>query len=340
MKIKEKEILKNFTTLKVGGRARYFCRVKSVKDLESAVSFAKQKKLPIFILGGGSNVLIGDDGFPGLVIKMEMKGVKFKDCCGFVEAIAFAGENWDDFVKKSVAKKLFGAENLSGIPGTVGASPVQNIGAYGAEVKDIISWVEVYDTKNLETKIISAGDCRFGYRESIFKKAEDKRHIIIRVAFVLKKNGSLNTSYKDIEEYFLGKKIKKPSLAILRKAILEIRKSKMPDLEKCGTAGSFFKNPIILKKDFLKIKEKYPDIKFYEEGDGEVKISLAWVLDKICGLKGHREGNVGLYEKHSLVLINHGEATAKEILRFANKIAVKVKKKTGLKIKWEVDKIS
>ena len=338
--IEENISLANLNTFKTGGVARYFIRVHFVDDIKNAVLFANKENVPFFVLGGGSNILIPDQGFEGLVIKIEIDGVEWSSEGGFVLALVGAGKKWDNFVSLAVEKGFFGVENLSGIPGTVGASPVQNIGAYGAEVGSTILWVEVFDTSSLETKKLSNLECQFGYRDSIFKKPEGKNFVITRVCFRLSKESKLNTDYADVKKFFSEKNIKNPTISDLRNAILEIREGKLPDLKKYGTAGSFFKNPIVNKKLFDELKKKYPELPSYEtDVANKVKVSLAWILDKVCGLKGAREGNVGTYKNQPLVIVNFGGGTTAEIENLASRIISTVKEKTGIEIEVEVGRL-
>ena len=246
----------------------------------------------------------------------------------------------------TVKKDLYGLENLSGIPGTVGASPVQNIGAYGQEVKNVFCSLKTIDAETGEEKVFNNSDCQFAYRDSIFKRKENpsngragNKYIITEVTFLLKKNSQPNIGYKDLQLYFLSKGACKPSLAEVRAAVLEIRAKKFPDLKTTGLAGSFFKNPIINQKEYDKLKEKFPGLPGFAEPNNKVKVPLAWVLDTICKLKGYKEGKVGLYEKQPIILVNFGGATEKEVSTFAQKITKIVKEKTDLNIGWEVDKI-
>jgi len=339
MVISENMTLGPFTTFRIGGPARFFCRVKNLGELKFAVSFAKEKNLPIFVLGGGSNILVSDSGFKGLVIKNELEGIEELNNENNSIIIAGAGENWDNFVKYTVEKQLCGLENLSGIPGTVGATPVQNIGAYGSEVGDNIFWVEVFDIEDEKIKILQKNECEFGYRKSIFKKPLGRKFVITRVAYSLKNNGKTNVGYKDIKVYMKNLGKKSLSLEEVREAVLKIRKSKMPDLSLNGTAGSFFKNPIIPKSEYESLKIKYPELPFYASGEESVKIPLAWVLDNVCGLKGFKKGEVGLYEKQPIVLVNFGKANALQVSDFAKEITLKVKEKTGIDVEWEVERI-
>lgn len=339
MKIKKNISLKNFTTFKIGGKAKFFVKIKNTEELKKAVNFTKEKNLPFFVLGCGSNLLINDKGYDGLVIKNEIKGITFEEVSsGIIRVVVGAGEKWDDLVKKTVECGLWGIENLSGIPSTVGAASVQNIGAYGVEVKNIIDFVEVFDTKNGEVKKLTANQCEFGYRQSIFKKEKGKKFIVMSVSFILKKTGKADFEYKDMQKYFGDKKIQKPSLIEIRKATLLIRKSKLPDLKHYGTAGSFFKNPIIKKERADKLLKKYPLLSIpVSKIDFEyVKISAAYLLDNICGYKGIRKGGVGVYENHTLVLVNYGDGKAKEVKNLAEEMQKCIKEKTGIILEPEV----
>lgn len=328
MKIEEKKQLAPFTTFKIGGPAQFFCSVSTEGELEDAVTFAKEKGLEIFVLGGGSNILMSDKGFKGLVIKMELKGVEFLGG----RAIVKAGENWDEFAEKCVERGLYGVENLSYIPGTVGAAPVQNIGAYGSEVKDTIDTVRAFDTEKLVFHDFTNFDCKFEYRDSMFKKNPGK-YIITSVSFILKKEGRVNISYKDLKDYFGDKK---PSLAEVRNAVIEIRKRKLPDVKEVGTAGSFFKNPIIAHSHANQLEKQYPSLPIFPHNDEYVKVSLGWIIDKVCNFKGKGIGDVGTYKNQALVLVNNGKATEKDVKAFAKEIEKAVFEKTKIKIEPEV----
>lgn len=344
--------LADFCTFKTGGLAKYFVVVKNIEGLKQAVNFATQNSLPVFVLGCGSNLLISDEGVYGLIIKIEMKGIEFEELnTNTVQVSAGAGEIWDELVEKCVEKGLYGLENLSLVPGTVGASVVQNIEAYGGRVQDVVDWVEVFDIKTNEIKKIPKENCEFGYKDSIFKKESGENLVVVRVGFSLKKEGVLQFGYKDVERLILERGIKEVSLQGLRNIIVEIRKNKFPDLKKTGTAGSFFKNPVVNKKQLEDLKNLFPDLQYYScdqnflridngketsENAENFRIALAYILDKGLGLKGVREGCVGSHEKQSLVLVNYGEATSTEIKNLAQKITEEVKEKTGLDIEPEV----
>ncbi len=336
MEFREKVLLKDYTTFKIGGEAKFFCEVRNKDELMEAVIFARKEDVPVLILGGGSNMLISDDGFVGLVIKMEILGIEYSENEGTTDVVVGAGENWDNFVSGLVKQRYFGLENLSGIPGTVGGAPVQNIGAYGVEVGEFVKDVEYFDTVDLKFKNLKKDECEFDYRDSIFKRAKAKKWVITRVTFNLQKKGKLRLDYRDVSEYFLQKNIKKPTLLSVRKAILEIRSRKFPDLKEVGTAGSFFKNPIITKKHFLSLSKIYPDIPFYKTSYGRVKIPLGWVLEHICGVKGVRINDVASFEKQALVLVNFGEAKSNDVYNYACEIQRQVLAKTGIEVEWEV----
>ncbi len=364
--LQENVPLKDLTTMKIGGNARYFCSVSTVEDLVEAVLFAREKATSLVILGGGSNILIANGEIEALVVKVEIKGIEWKESRQFsilnsqfsrntdTLVVAGAGESWDGLVVEAVSRGLWGIENLSGIPGTVGATPVQNIGAYGVELEDVLEWVELFDSERGVVRTLSSEECQFGYRDSIFKHPEGKSFIITRVALRLKKEGMPNLEYKDLTQIFnfqfsifneaeREKKMKALTPQDIRKVVLEIRSKKFPDLNECGTAGSFFKNPIISKEKFDALKRKYPDLPGFpiqlnakHPTPSVIKIPLAWILDNICGLKGFKKGNVSLFERQPIVLVQNGFASAKEVEIFAKKITDKVKADTDIDIEWEV----
>jgi len=337
MKIEENKSLKELTTFKIGGSARYFCEPKNIPELKEAVLFARDKKLNIFILGGGSNLVVSDNGWDGLVIKPNFFGIKeeyINDSA--VKIISGASVVWDDLVEFSVSKNLFGLENLSGIPGRVGASPVQNIGAYGVEAKDVISQVTAFNMSTFSVEEFLNKDCQFAYRDSFFKSKKGKSYIITEVTFGLTKNGEINLSYKDVEEYFKNNNISNPKLKDVREAVIFIRKNKLPDLETTGTAGSFFKNVVVSQEKFLELKNKYPLIPFFPASKEMIKVPIAWILDNVCHLKGFKMGNVGLYEKHPLIFINKGNGTAKEIKQLMEFVSQKFREVIDLTLEPEV----
>ena len=326
--------LKKFTTFKIGGSADFFVRVRSVGELKEALLYAKTKKLKTFVLGGGSNTVFSDDGFDGLIIKMEIMGVVCRDTKDdSVTLEVGGGEVWDELVSFCVSQGFYGIENLSSIPGTVGAAPVQNIGAYGIEVKDVIEWVEAINVKTGTIKRFTNTECDFKYRDSFFKTPKGNKYIITRVCFTLKKSGVPDLLYSDMATYF--NENKSPSLKAVREAVISIRSKKFPNLNEVGTAGSFFKNPILTNKEFAVLKDKFPDIPSYYGDKRHVKIPLGFVLDKL-GWKGKKYTQVGSYEKQALIIVNYKRATRRQLSAFVDMIEKDVKDKTGIVIEKEV----
>jgi UDP-N-acetylmuramate dehydrogenase len=327
-----------YTTFRIGGESRYFFVVKNITELKSAIIFAKQKELPTFILGGGSNVLISDDGFRGVVIKIEFEGVTFEEKLEKIIVSAGAGVVWDDFVELLVSKNINGLENLSFIPGVVGASPVQNIGAYGDEVGNSIQSVEVFNSETLTVEHLTKAECDFSYRDSIFKKTEGRSLVVTKVTFSLSNNFKPNLSYKELENYFFGKN-KSIDAKLLREAVINIRTEKLPNIKDFGTAGSFFKNPIISSnsKDYL--VDLYPKLPYWDCGGGNYKVSAAYIIDKICNAKSFSFKDACVWPKQALVIFNKGSASSKDVLNLAEKIEGKVFEKTGINLEREVQYI-
>lgn len=332
--VREQVPMYQYTTLKVGGFAKYFIEVKTLEDLKKVSQFVKQTDLPFLVLGGGSNTLFPDDQYPGLVILNKLIGREYVDRGdGKVVLICQAGEVLDEVVEDSVNRGLWGLENLSSIPGTVGATPVQNVGAYGVEVSDLITGVETYNIVNGSTYFLDSNACLFGYRDSFFKSVEGKNHIITKVHFGLGIKPNPKINYADLAKFFINHK---PSQLEVRNAIISIRANKFPNWHEVGTAGSFFKNPLIDKEQADLLKVRYPELPLYETTDGRVKVSLGYILDKICHLKGYRKGNVGLYTEQALVLVNYGEKNSEEIKNFVDEIIERVFFETKIIIKPEV----
>ncbi len=336
MRIEENVVLAPYTTFKIGGPADFFCTVTTKKDLEKAIVFSKEKKIPYHILGGGSNMLIADSGFRGLVIKFVLRGFIWKELNSKSVLVTVAsGENWDAFVAEAVSRGVYGVENLSGIPGSVGGTPIQNVGAYGAEVADVIESVTAYNTETLVFQNFSNKECGFGYRDSYFKTAEGKRYIVIDVTFLLEKEGKFNLSYKDLTKYFTDRGVA-PTLASVRAAVLEIRGKKFPDLQKFGTAGSFFKNPIVHKRDAERLKKQFTDMPMFSVSENKIKIPAAWLIEHIGGFKGIESNSVGSFENQALVIVNYDKARALDVLEFAHSITEDIFLKTGIRLEREV----
>ena len=332
--VREQVPMYQYTTLKVGGFAKYFVEVKTVEDLEKEGQFAKQIDLPFLVIGEGSNLLVSDQGYPGLVIHNQLKGREYVvNPDDSVTLICQAGEILDEVVKDSIEQGLWGLENLSSIPGTVGATPVQNVGAYGVEVGDLIIGVETYDVTTGNKHFLQQEECAFGYRDSIFKTTRGKKHIITAVHFRLESKPNPKITYADLAKRFVDQE---PSQNEIREAIVAVRAKKFPNWHEVGTAGSFFKNPLISKEQASELIVRYPELPLYETDDGRIKVALGYVLDKICHLKGYREGNISLYTEQALVLVNYGEKNSEEIKNFVNNIIEKVFIETKITIVPEV----
>ena len=332
LKIQKNISLARYTTFKIGGLAKFFLKVKTIEELKEGISFAKQNLIPFFILGGGSNLLVSDIGFNGLIIKIEIEDIQFEFTNNTTKVISGAGVVWDNLVAETVKRNLIGLENLSLIPGTVGASVVQNIGAFGREVKDFLDEVEVFDTETFNRKRLSKELCCLGYRDSFFKTKQGSNLIVTKVVFSLKNNNKLDYTYSGIKEKLPDKNIK---VGDVREAIIQIRKERYPSIDECGSAGCFFKNPIISKDEFKELIKIFPEVPFYDLPDGKIKVLVAWLIEKF-GWKGYQSNDVGVHKKHSLILVNHGQGTATEIKTLAEKISNDIFKKTNLKISNEV----
>jgi UDP-N-acetylmuramate dehydrogenase len=331
--ITENVPLASHTTLRVGGGASFFCVVTNIDELRHAVAFARVRELAWCVIGGGSNVQVSDDGYNGLVIKMAILGRSlFNAVHQSITYDVAAGEIWDDIVADTVNRGWWGIENLSAIPGSVGAVPIQNVGAYGVEVSEKIAFVTVYDTVTETVAVIDGQDCRFGYRDSYFKN-QGKHLIVISVAFTLSLVPTPILTYKDIKNFFL---LSTPTIQEIRDAVIAIRSKKFPDWHTTGTAGSFFKNPIIARTHAVALLEKYPALPIYAVSDELVKVSLGYILDAVCGLRGMRRGALSLYEHQALVLVAHTGATSREVDEFVACVTNLVFEKTQIVIEREV----
>ena len=324
--------LKNYNSFRVNHRANFFLKIKNNKSLIDFLSdkeFKNEKKL---ILGGGSNILFTKD-YEGVILYSCIKGIHIlEENDNHIKVKVGSGENWDDFVKFCVSKNWYGIENLSLIPGSVGAAPIQNIGAYGVEVKDYIYDVNGIDLKNNTKKTYSNKSCDFEYRDSIFKRELKNNFFVTEVTFILNKNKKFTLDYSEL------KNINSQSLTIqnVRDKIIEIRNSKLPNPKLLANAGSFFKNPVINIKIAKKIKEKYNDFKYYQINESMVKISAAWLIEK-SGWKGHKEKNIGVYNKHALVLVNYSSENGKDIKILSKKIKESVLEKFNVTLENEVN---
>jgi len=326
--------LASFTTFHIGGPARNFIEVTSEEDIETALAYARESGLRLFVLGAGSNILVSDAGVDGLVMRMQMQGMTFIDGdeqCGIVGG---AGMSWDAVVDAACARGLYGIENLAGIPGTLGGAAVQNIGAYGAELAPVFAYADVIDSSTSERRRINIQDAAFTYRGSIFKTRLEL--IIVRVALTLQKHGALSTSYADLAHAAAsGTKLSNPSEVAT--AVRGIRALKFPSGTEEGTAGSFFKNPLIDAAHAADLATRFPGLPLFPQENGTVKIPLAWILDHVLSLKGYAQGHVRLYEKQPLVIVAEAGATASDVNALAHYVADRVKEATHIDIEREVE---
>ncbi len=338
MVIHESVSMEKYTTFRMGGVVAYLIEVYSTTDIEQAIDFAEQHELPYVLLGGGSNILFPDgDYVPIVVIHICIAGITvMKTDADSTTIEVGAGVIFDDLVAYTVEHNLLGLEMLSAIPGTVGATPVQNVGAYGGEVSSTISHVTVYDTQVKNVVVLSNRACQFGYRDSLFKK-KINRYIILSVAFRLRTVGETSPPiplYPGVQTFFKDKGITTPTLSDIRNAITQIRWTKLPDPKQIASCGSFFKNPIISQDHKEKLATLYPEIVCYDVGDGMCKVGAGWLIDKL-GLKGHVFDTLMLYDKNALVLVNTGGATMKEVKHVVAYIQDEVQKTFGISIEPE-----
>lgn len=327
--------LKDYNTFGIDVKAARFVEVESLGELKDLLKQVYASEL--FILGGGSNMLLTKD-IGKTVAHINLKGIETTaETEEEVVVKAFAGENWHQFVLYCIDKGFGGLENLSLIPGNVGTAPIQNIGAYGVEIKDTFESCTALDVQTLELKTFSREDCEFGYRESIFKNAEKGKYIITDVSFRLKKKvHELNTSYGSIDEFLKEKGISSPGIKDVSDAVISIRQSKLPDPRELGNSGSFFKNPVVSKNKLEELQQEYPEMPFYVLDEDNVKIPAGWLIDK-AGLKGYRKGDAGVHKKQALVLVNYGNATGTEILELSGMIRQKIREQFGIEITPEVN---
>lgn len=333
MKIIEGKTFKDLTTFHIGGKIKYYAEVKNKKEIDEVFCFAKKNNLKIFIIGGGSNLLAGDSEFDGLVIKYIGQGISY---LGEGKIKAEAGANWDSLVKFAVDKNLQGIECLSGIPGTVGACPIQNIGAYGAELKDTFDSLTAYDIDKEKFVRFERSDCKFGYRESIFKeKSHWQKYLILDVTLKLNENTKPVANYESLKGYIN----ENPSLADVRNAILQVREIKLEDPSKAGNAGSFFKNPVISLEQKDRFVKEFPGIKTFSF-DGRFKIPAAWLIEQ-AGWKGKSHKSTAVSGKHALFLLNvKGDAKAGDVFELSEMIIKDVKEKFDVILEREVQLIN
>lgn len=336
MEIKKNVSLKSLNTFSIDVLASEYVEVNSIDDLKEILSNEKFKSTPKLILGGGSNLLFTKD-FNGLVIKNNIKGIsKVSEDDDYIYVESGAGENWHNFVLFCIENNYSGVENLSLIPGTVGASPMQNIGAYGVEIKDVFSSLKAMDILTTEIKEFNNEECRFGYRESVFKKELKGKYVIVSVIFKLKKKSTINTSYGDIKNTLAEMGIETPTIKDVSNAVCKIRSSKLPDPKEIGNAGSFFKNPEISPELFNIIKEKYPEIPSYKTQTENIKVPAGWLIEK-AGWKGKTFENYGVHKNQALVLVNYSDAKGIDINNLADQIQKSIFDIFNIKLEKEVN---
>jgi UDP-N-acetylmuramate dehydrogenase len=314
----------------LAARAACYLPVEDVAQLQALCADAGLRAMPRLVLGGGSNLVLAHD-FEGLVLHMVSRGIRFEDHGDFVLATAAAGENWHGFVQATLAQGLGGLENLSLIPGSVGASPIQNIGAYGVEVKDCFHSLRLFDMASGETRTLTASDCHFAYRDSVFKHAL-REAIIVEVSFALPRQWQAKLHYAELARELAD--VASPTPRQVADAVIAIRQRKLPDPAQVGNAGSFFKNPVVTAAQRNTLAQSWPGLVSYAQPDGSAKLAAGWLIDR-CGWKGKSLGRVGVYEKQALVLVNRGGATGEEVLQLARAIQDDVRARFGVELEME-----
>jgi UDP-N-acetylmuramate dehydrogenase len=330
--------LKSLNTFNINVDGKYFTGVASVEEIREVIAHVKAHGLPLLVLGGGSNLLF-TQSYPGLVMKINLMGMAIEGETGEdVVVKAGSGETWDDFVGFSVSRGYWGLENLSLIPGSVGASPVQNIGAYGVEMKDRFISLEFYDFESGEILEFEEKDCHFGYRDSIFKNELKGKGVVLSVSFRLSKTPVYETGYGSVADELESMGVKDITPAALRTAVINIRRSKLPDPTIIGNAGSFFKNPTIDAEQHKELAARFPGLVSFPQPGNRFKLAAGWLIDQ-CGWKGYRNRDAGVHDRQALVLVNHGKATGKELFELSEKIRGSVNKTFGVDLEREVNVI-
>jgi len=338
LQIQQNVSLKNFNTFGVEANARYFVEINHEDDLVELFMDPQWLKMPRLVLGGGSNMLLLGD-FAGLVIRINIRGFEHRINHNDVFVEAGGGEVWNDLVNFCVAREYAGLENLSLIPGSVGASPIQNIGAYGVELKDIFHSCKAFEIASGTCRIFTKADCKFGYRESVFKTELAGQYIITSVKFQLSLIPNLNLNYGAIGQELTARHIIEPTIKDVSQVVSHIRVSKLPDPSTIGNAGSFFKNPVITAEEFTPIQTKFPAIVNYPAGEGHIKLAAGWLIEQ-CGWKGKVVGHTGTWKNQALVLVNHGGATGAEVYSLSSQIIDSVYTKFGVTLQREVNIIN
>ena len=335
MIIQENISLKPYNTFAINAKADYLGIFRSIPELEILLKEYEHHQ-PLFVLGGGSNILFTND-FEGIIVKNELSGKELvREDIDYYFVRAWAGENWHSFVLYCLSNDYYGIENLSLIPGCVGASPIQNIGAYGVEIRDVFEELEAYDLQEKRIRIFQKEECRFGYRDSIFKQEYKNRFVILNVTYRLTRQPDPKTGYGVIEQELTKMGVTAITPRTVSDAIIRIRSSKLPNPAVTGNAGSFFKNPVIELSVYEQIKLTHPDAPGFATGDAHVKVPAGWLIEQ-CGWKGYRKGDAGCYDKQALVLVNYGNATGKEIYALSEEIIQSVISRFGIQLEREVN---
>ena len=342
MQILQNVALAPLTTFQVGGPARYFCEAKTPQEVGEAVAFAQRGNFPLFVLGGGSNLVVSDDGWPGLVIRMGVSGIEDHSESGKTIFEVGAGEEWDKFVALAVSRNCGGVECLSGIPGSVGGTPVQNVGAYGQEVSETIESVLALDLKDGQLHELCNDACGFSYRGSIFNTSQKGRYIIVRVTYALTSGSEPRIQYRDLKKHFEGWSVP-PTLADVREAVRRIRASKGMLItagdDDCRSAGSFFKNPVLTAEQYealaQRAKAKGLEVPNYPALEAQRKVSAAWLVERSGFSKGYNSDRVGISRKHALAIVNRGGATAADIVALKEQIQDRVAEIWGVHLQPE-----
>lgn len=334
IEIKENVSLAPFNTFGIEAKAQYFGVFRSIDDLRAGLQFAADKRL--LLLGGGSNILLTQD-FKGVVLKNELFGIRqIREDDQHIWVNAMAGQNWHEFVLHCLTNDWAGVENLSLIPGTVGAAPMQNIGAYGKEIKEVFEELQALEIASGQLKTFKKEDCQFGYRESAFKKALKGQYVITDVTFKLNKTPEFNTSYGAIQQTLDDMGVEALSIQAISEAVIRIRQSKLPDPAKIGNSGSFFKNPVIGPIDYEGLKIEYADLPGYKLPNGDIKVPAAWLIEQ-AGWKGKRFGNIGVHKDQPLVLVNYGKGEGKALEKLSQDIRTSIAEKFGIELTPEVN---
>lgn len=340
MHIQKNVPLANYATMRLGGNAKFLCHITDKHELVNALDWAEDRKLPVIVIGGSSNIVWGDEGFPGLVIVNQIAGFTITEDGDKSYVAISAGENWDKAVAKTVKAGLTGIEALSLIPGTAGATPVQNVGAYGQEIADTLVSLEVYDTNHRHFITLQKEDCGFGYRTSRFKTKDKNRFVIVSITLHLSRTNPRPPYYPAVAKYLREKKIGVVTPQVLRQAVKAIRSAKLPDPAKIGNNGSFFANPIVCKTIFNNLIAKYPDMPNWPVKNNTVKLSAAWMIEYV-GLKGYQDKKLGLaiWHKQPLVIVNETAIKTADLIKFRNYITKAVRREFNIDLEQEPELI-